>query len=90
MGEFHALITLDSGEIRRAIIPEAIALPEDIANSYLLATTPFLIAGHRYIIETSPRTVRVSTSRLWRQTPDTVQDKGLVSTLAQFTNYWLG
>jgi hypothetical protein len=48
MGEFHALITLDSGEIRRAIIPQAIALPKDIANSYLLATTPFLIAGHRY------------------------------------------
>ena len=48
MGEFHALITLDSGEIRRAIIPQAIALPKHIANSYLLATTPFLIAGHRY------------------------------------------
>ncbi len=37
MGEFHALITLDSGEVRRAIIPQAIALPQDIANSYLLA-----------------------------------------------------
>ena len=40
MGEFHALFTLDSGEVRRAIIPQAIVLPQDIANSYLLATTP--------------------------------------------------
>jgi hypothetical protein len=44
MGEFHALVTLDSGEVRRAIIPQAIVLPQDIANSHLLATTPFLIA----------------------------------------------
>jgi hypothetical protein len=33
MGEMHALITLDSGEVRRAIIPQAIALPQGMANS---------------------------------------------------------
>jgi hypothetical protein len=51
MGEFHALFTLDSGEVRRAIIPQAIVLPQDIANSYLLATTPFLIAENRYVCD---------------------------------------
>ena len=48
MGEMHALITLDNGEVRRLMIPQAIAVPQGIANSYLLAATPFLIAGHRY------------------------------------------
>ena len=48
MGEFHALITLDTGETRRLIIPQAISLPQGLANSYLLAVTPFLIADHRY------------------------------------------
>ena len=48
IGEFHALITLDTGETRRLIIPQAISLPKGLANSYLLAATPFLIADHRY------------------------------------------
>jgi hypothetical protein len=48
MGEMHALITLDNGEVRRTIIPQAIALPPGMANSYLLAITPFLIADHKY------------------------------------------
>jgi hypothetical protein len=48
MGEMHALITLDNGEVRRAIIPQAIALPPGMANSYLLAVTPFLLADHKY------------------------------------------
>jgi hypothetical protein len=48
IGEMHALITLDSGEVRHAIIPQAIALPSGMANSYLLAVTPFLIAEHKY------------------------------------------
>ncbi len=48
IGEMHALITLDNGEVRRAIIPEAIAIPQGMANSYLLAATPSLIAGHKY------------------------------------------
>ena len=45
IGEMHALITLDNGEVRRAIIPEAIAIPMGMANSYLLAATPFLLAA---------------------------------------------
>ncbi len=53
IGEFHALMTLDSGEVRRAIIPQTIVLPQEIANSYLLATTPFL----------SPK---IDTSATWR------------------------
>jgi hypothetical protein len=44
----RALITLDNGEVRRAIIPEAIAIPQGMTNSCLLAATPFLIAGHKY------------------------------------------
>jgi hypothetical protein len=52
----HALITLDNGEVRRTIIPEAIAIPKGMANSYLLAATPFLIAGHKYTcVLTKPR-----------------------------------
>ncbi len=42
------MITLDNGETRRLVIPQAIAVPPTLANTYLLATTPFLIAGHRY------------------------------------------
>jgi hypothetical protein len=57
MGEFHALFTLDSGKVRCAIIPQAIFLAQDIANSYLLATTPFLIAENRYVCNLKePRT----------------------------------
>jgi hypothetical protein len=48
MGEFHALLTLDSNEVRRIMIPQAISLPLNMANSYLQAATPFLIAEHRY------------------------------------------
>jgi hypothetical protein len=40
IGEFHALITLDSGETQRAIIPEAILVPSHKTNTYLLAHTP--------------------------------------------------
>ena len=48
IGEFHAMITLDNGETRRLVIPQAIAVPPTLANTYLLATTPFLLAGHKY------------------------------------------
>jgi hypothetical protein len=48
IGEMHALITLDNGEVRRAIVPEAIAIPQGMANSYLLAAIPFLIASQKY------------------------------------------
>jgi hypothetical protein len=47
--EFHALITLDTGETKRAIIPEAILLPSTRTNTYLLAHAPLLMAGHEFI-----------------------------------------
>ncbi len=49
IGEFHALITLDTGETKRAIIPEAILIPSTRTNTYLLANAPLLMAGHEFI-----------------------------------------
>jgi hypothetical protein len=49
IGEFHALITLDTGEIKRAIIPEAILIPSTRTNTYLLAHAPLLMAGHNFL-----------------------------------------
>jgi hypothetical protein len=49
IGEFHALLTLDSGETTRAIIPEAILAPAATTNTYLLAHIPLLMAGHEYL-----------------------------------------
>jgi hypothetical protein len=49
VGEFHALLTLDSGETTRAIIPEAILASAATTNTYLLAHVPLLMAGHEYI-----------------------------------------
>ncbi len=49
IGEFHALITLDTGETKRAIIPEAILIPSTRTNTYLLAHAPLLMAGHEFI-----------------------------------------
>jgi hypothetical protein len=49
IGEFHGIITLDSGETRRAIIPECIQIAPGLSNTYLLANTAFLMAGHQYI-----------------------------------------
>ncbi len=43
------MITLDSGETQRAVIPEAILVPSHKTNTYLLAHTPLLMAGHEYI-----------------------------------------
>jgi hypothetical protein len=48
IGEFHGIITLDSGETRRTIIPECIQIPPGMSNTYLLADTTFLMAGHKY------------------------------------------
>ena len=47
IGEFHALLTLSSTETVRIVIPEAILLPPGVANNYLLANIPFLMAGHQ-------------------------------------------
>jgi hypothetical protein len=48
VGEFHAQMTLDSGETIRVVIPEAICLPDN-STTYLLCDTQFLLAGHEYI-----------------------------------------
>ncbi len=48
IGELHSLITLNNGETRRVIIPQAIAVHPQEANNHLLATTPYLLAEHRY------------------------------------------
>jgi hypothetical protein len=48
IGEFHAIITLDSGETRRVIIPECIQIPKGMSNTYLLADTACLMTGHKY------------------------------------------
>jgi hypothetical protein len=49
IGEFHGVITLDSGETRRVIIPECIQIPPGLATTYLLADSAFMPAGHQYI-----------------------------------------
>jgi hypothetical protein len=49
MGQFHGIITLDSGETRRVIIPECVQIPPGIATTYLLADSAYLLAGHQYI-----------------------------------------
>jgi hypothetical protein len=49
IGKFHAILTLDSGETVRVIIPEAVYIPSHLSHSCLLANTPFLMAGHQYI-----------------------------------------
>jgi hypothetical protein len=49
IGEFHALLTLDSGETTRVIIPEAILVSTATTNTYFLAHVPLLMAGHEYI-----------------------------------------
>jgi hypothetical protein len=49
IGEFHGIITLDSGETRRVIIPECVQTPKGVSNTNLLADTAFLMAGHKYI-----------------------------------------
>jgi hypothetical protein len=49
MGQFHGIVTLDSGEVVRVIIPESVYIPPEISHSCLLANTPFLMAGHQYV-----------------------------------------
>jgi hypothetical protein len=50
IGKFHALITLDTGETKCAIIPEAILIPSIRTSTYLLAHAPLLMAGHEFIL----------------------------------------
>ncbi len=58
MGEFHGIITLDSGETRRVIIPECVQVPLGIATTYLLADSAYLLAGHQYISHLSKPKLR--------------------------------
>jgi len=60
IGEFHGIITLDSGETRRAIIPECIQIAPGVSNTYLLADTAFLMAGHKYISHLSAPKLKFS------------------------------
>jgi hypothetical protein len=49
--EFHALITLNTGETKHAIIPEAILIPSPTrTNTYLVARATLLMAGHEFIL----------------------------------------
>jgi hypothetical protein len=49
IGELHGIFTLDSGETVKAIIPECIQIPPGLSNTYLLADSAFLMAGHQYV-----------------------------------------
>jgi hypothetical protein len=49
IGEYHCIMTLDSNEMVRITIPEAVQLPPGAAHNNLLANTAFLLAGHKYI-----------------------------------------
>ncbi len=49
MGEYHGVMTLDSGEPVRAIIPEAVQVPAKLSHSNLLANTPYLMVGHKFL-----------------------------------------
>jgi hypothetical protein len=49
IGEFHGIMTVDSGEAIRVVVPESVQLPTQISHSRLLANTPFLLAGHQYL-----------------------------------------
>jgi hypothetical protein len=46
IGEFHGVLTMDSGETLKVIIPECIQIPPGLSNTYLLADSAFLMAGH--------------------------------------------
>jgi hypothetical protein len=58
MEEFHGIITLDSGETRRAIIPECVQIPHGLSNTNLLANTAYLMAGHKYVSHLSQPKLR--------------------------------
>ncbi len=60
IGEFHGIITLDSGEARRVIIPECIQIQPGLSNTYLLADTAFLMAGHTYVSHLSSPKLKLS------------------------------
>ncbi len=48
IGEFHGILTLDSKETVRIIIPECIQIPPGLSNTYLISNSAFLLAEHKY------------------------------------------
>ncbi len=61
IGEFHGIITLDSQETIRVIIPECIQIPHGLSNTYLLSISnfTFLMAGHTYVSHLSKPKLRL-------------------------------
>jgi hypothetical protein len=49
IGEYHGALTLDTGETVRIIIPEVVQIPAHLSHSNLLANTPYLMAGHKFL-----------------------------------------
>jgi hypothetical protein len=49
----YLILTLDSGETVKVIIPECIQIPPGLSNTYLLAHSAFLMAGHQYVSDLS-------------------------------------
>jgi hypothetical protein len=46
IGEFHGILTLDSQETIKIVIPECIQIPPGLSNTYLISNSAFLLAGH--------------------------------------------
>jgi hypothetical protein len=49
IGQFHGVLTMDSGEAVKVIIPECIQIPPGLSNTYLLSDSAYLLAGHQYV-----------------------------------------
>jgi hypothetical protein len=47
--EFHGILTMDSGEVVKVIIPECILIPPGLSNTYLSADSAYLMVGHQYV-----------------------------------------
>ncbi len=58
LGEFHGILTLDSQETIRVIIPECIQIPKGLSNTYLLSDSAFLMVGHTYVSHLSTPKLR--------------------------------
>jgi hypothetical protein len=63
IGEFHGILTLDSQETIRIIIPECIQIPPGLSNTYLISNSAFLLAGHNYISHLSQPKLRLKGGR---------------------------
>jgi hypothetical protein len=58
IGEFHGILTLDSQETIRIIVPECIQIPPGLSNTYLISNSAYLLAGHKYISHLSQPKLR--------------------------------